>query len=275
MGIDLHCHTTASDGTLSATELVERAASLGLTAVAVTDHDSVASVEEALAAGRRFGLKVIPGVELSAKSDPLDLHVLGYFIDHTHPPLLERLRVLRDSRLRRARDMVAMIDEAGYPLTIGDVAAFAGGEAVGRSHIARALVARGHAEDMRDVFVRFVGRGARFYIPKPVPPPDEVIALIADAGGIAVLAHPGVERADELIPSLTEAGLGGLEAYHSDHDAPTARRYVRLAADLGLVATGGSDYHGPREMHHELGVPRVPEEVLADLEEAWLRSRGR
>ena len=265
LGPDLHIHSTASDGTVTPGEVVARAAALGLPAIALTDHDSVDGVGEALEAGTRLGVTVIPAVELSAGADGRSMHVLGYFVDHTDPVLTDRLERLRAVRLERARRMVEALAHAGYGIAIADVLLEADGGAVGRAHVARTLVARGYASSLPDAFDRFLSRGRPFYVPKPVADPRDVIGWIRDAGGIAILAHPGVSEVDDLIEDLVAGGLAGIEAYHRDHDEAERKRYATLAAALGLLVTGGSDFHGNERPTGGLGSADVPSEVLDRL----------
>lgn len=267
MRIDLHVHTTASDGTLTPAETVAHAAAHGLTAIAITDHDSVEGVAEALAAADALESAplVIPGVELSAVHDDRDVHVLGYFVDHTDQAFLTHLEDLRGARLRRARRIVSALTEAGYVIDLPHVLALSSGGAVGRSHVARALVEQGMVADVTDAFSRLLGRGRPFYVPKDVRTPAEAVTLVRDAGGVPVLAHPGVTGCEHLAADLVSAGLAGIEAYHSEHDDETSRRCVTLAARLGLIVTGGSDFHGPESPNGQIGGTSVPRGVLAAL----------
>jgi len=272
MRFDLHLHTTASDGHLTAEQLVKAALSAGMDVIAVTDHDSVASVTPANDAARGTSLRVLPGVELSSTHEGRDVHVLGFFVDCGDPTFLERLRQLREARLERAEGMVSALKDAGYAITLDEVLELSDGGAVGRSHIARALVGRGHTGSVSEAFTDLLGRGRPFYRPKPVATPVEVVGLIREAGGLAVLAHPGVTKVDELIPQLVTAGLAGLEAFHGEHSAEDRDRYAKLARDLGLLVTGGSDFHGATAPGCTLGGVEMPESVLDDLLERALQS---
>lgn len=268
MAVDLHVHSTASDGTLTPRDLVLRAAERGLSAIALADHDSVDGVPEALAAGERAGVTVVPAVELSAIHEERDVHILGYFIDHASTRFRDRLRELRDARLDRARRIVEVLRADGYEVDLDDVLALSDGGAVGRSHVARALVDRGHVTDVREAFERLLGRGKPYYVPKDVTAPAEVVGLVREAGGLPVLAHPAVTGVEALVAALVPAGLAGVEAYHSEHDPAQTARCVELAREHGLLVTGGSDYHGPSTTGAELGVPEVDDAVLAALAQA-------
>ncbi len=238
---------------------------MGLTAVALCDHDSVDGIPEALAAGRELDIMVIPGVELSAEIDGISVHILGYFIDHTDASLGDMLRALREVRLDRARAIVQVLADAGYDLKLDDVLRFTDGGSVGRAHVAMALVDAGHVPSMGAAFARFLGKGRPFYVPKPVAEPEAVIATILQAGGLAVLAHPGVSGTGHLIAQFTASGLEGVEVYHAQHSAEQREHYAQIARTLGLVATGGSDFHGGAESRAQLGDGGLPDEALPAL----------
>ncbi len=223
MKADLHVHSTASDGTLRPADLVALALQRGLSVLAIADHDSVEGLPEAMGAAADTSLALIPAVELSSVTpDGDDVHMLGYFIRADDAHLLRHLADLRSARLSRAESMVGALNAAGYRVTLDDVLALSEGGAVGRSHVARALVAAGHAESVADAFKRLIGRGRPFYVAKDVRSPQDAIRCIREAGGLAVVAHPGVSRLEHLIPELADAGLAGIEAYHADHSARAA-----------------------------------------------------
>jgi 3',5'-nucleoside bisphosphate phosphatase len=274
MRADLHVHSTASDGTATPTELVTLALQSGLDVLAIADHDSVAGLAEAALAARDTGLTLVPAVELSAVSDGLDVHILAYFVDPTEPQLLEALDVLRAARYRRAETMVRALADAGYAVSLDDVLALSDGGAVGRSHVARALVGSGAAESVSDAFQRLIGRGMPFYVPKDSRSPETVIAAMTELGAIPVLAHPGVTGADPIIPDLVSAGLLGIEAYHADHTEQQREVYANLAAELGLLVTGGTDFHGAHAPNPTLGSVDVPTEAVLALLKAGERRQG-
>jgi predicted metal-dependent phosphoesterase TrpH len=269
---DLHVHSTASDGSVSPSGLVAMALERGLDVLAIADHDSVQGLDDAVRAASGTSLTLIPAVELSASDGGHDVHVLAYFVDPTDTRLLEHLADLRLSRLGRAETMVAALRAAGYDVSIDAVLDLSGGGSVGRSHVAAALVDAGHAESVSEAFRRLIGRGRPFYVAKDARPPRDVIATITRAGGLAVIAHPGVTRADTLLPGLVAAGLHGIEAFHADHTPQQCSHYAAIARRDGLLVTGGSDYHGPGGPNPALGSVDVPSEAIEALLEAG-RSR--
>lgn len=245
--IDLHLHTTASDGTLAPDALVARARAAGLTTISVTDHDTTAALAEARASAAARGLAFVPGIEVTAVETGRDVHVLGYFIDPDSATLAAFLRAQRADRLRRVREMCDRLRALGCPID-GD-ALLAGasaqtGRAIGRPAIADALVAAGHARTRDDAFDRLLGHGRPAFVPRAGVGAAEVVRLIHGAGGIASLAHPGLLGMDAIVPALAAAGLDALEARHSDHPPEMEAHYRALAARHGLAVSGGSDFHG-------------------------------
>ena len=265
MAVDLHAHTNASDGSLAPEILVRRAISKGLTALAITDHDSVEAVPPAIRAAEASSLLIVPGVELSAVYGDLDVHVLGFFVDYTDLRFRARLHELRAARLKRAEDMVDALHDAGFDVTIGEVLHLADRGAVGRSHVARALVDRGHAISIAEAFDLYIGRGRPYYVPKPSTTPERAVRTILDVGGVPVLAHPAITGAESLIPRLAKVGLAGVEAYHAEHTAEQTKSLLEAARENGLIVTGGSDHHGPTSPGGDLGSAYVPDHVLPDL----------
>jgi predicted metal-dependent phosphoesterase TrpH len=246
-------------------QLARRAAARQVDVIALTDHDSVQGVAACTAAAGAIGVVCVPGVELSSDADGRDAHILGYFVDPADETLLGRLAMLRGGRLERAERMVRALDAAGYAIRLEDVLEHSGEGAVGRSHVARALVSRGHADDIRDAFVRFIGASGPYYERKRLPGPAEVIATIRAAGGVAVLAHPAVSRITDLVAPLAAAGLGGVEAYHSEHSPRQSAELAAMAAEHGLVVTGGTDYHGPEGPSPDIGDIDIPDGVYSAL----------
>jgi len=240
--IDLHCHTTASDGAHAPAEVVRLAHAAGVGVLAITDHDTVAAVEEAADAARPLGLRIVPGVEISARLGDKEIHVLGHFVDPAEPRLLSSLADFGRRRRERAERMVEQLRAHGAPLPLDEVL---GGEgSVGRPHLARLLIAHGHARDFREAFDRWLGKGKPGWVDRSMPAAQDAIALIRGAGGAASLAHPRLSKVggEELV-ALARAGLSGVEVDHPRQDGD-ARRTLRLAASsLGLEATAGSDFH--------------------------------
>ena len=263
--IDLHIHTTASDGTLTPEQIVHMATDSGFGAIAITDHDSVSGLEQALETAEQTACEVVPGVELSLTVDGVDLHLLGYYIDWTYAPLLERLESFRTVRAERAEKMVRNLNRLGISLSFEDVRNIAGSGAIGRPHVAEALVQAGVVHSTNEAFQKYIGYNGPAYEPKFKMSPTEGIALIRSAGGIAVLAHPATVRRDALIPQFIAQGLQGLEVIHPDHNETTTQHYTNLARKLGLVMTGGSDFHGPGSSMSSLGEYTIPSAWLADL----------
>ncbi len=269
MRIDLHTHSTASDGLLSPEQLVAEAAARGVGLLALSDHDTVAGVDAALAAGRRASVEVWPAVELSCDVAEGEVHMLGYFVDHTLPWFLAILDRLRAGRAERASRMVARLKALGVPIAMRRVEELAAGGAVGRPHIARAMVEAGHVEEAAEAFDRYIGRFGPAYVERVKLTPADAVALIRAAGGLAVLAHPGWGLQDAMIPELAEAGLDGIEAYYPDHSPDDVERYRAAARRHGLLVTGGTDFHGGSIASRVfIGSQYVPEAVIPAIREA-------
>jgi predicted metal-dependent phosphoesterase TrpH len=253
--IDLHTHSTASDGTDTPAELVRNAAAAGLDVVALTDHDTVAGHRAAAAALRELGapLTLVTGAELSCKVGGISMHMLAYLFDPAEPELHRERELVRDDRVPRARAMVGKLQELGVPVTWERVAAIAGDGSVGRPHIATAMVELGIVPDVSAAFTgQWLANDGRAYVAKHELDPFDAVRLVKAAGGVTVFAHPGAHKRGETVPEpviaeLAAAGLDGLEVDHADHDEPTRARLRALAADLGVLATGSSDYHGSRK----------------------------
>jgi 3',5'-nucleoside bisphosphate phosphatase len=263
--VDLHLHTVHSDGTRTPEAVVGLAHQARLSAIAITDHDSLAGIAAGANAAASCGIELIPGVELSASEGRSDVHILGYFMNPATPGLDQELGRLRDGRRDRAERIVARLDELGVSVSLDRVLEIAGTGAIGRPHIATALVENGRATSIEDAFDRFLGYRGPAYVPKRALAPADAIALVRGAGGVAVLAHPGSLRRDDLIPNLKAMGLHGLEVWHPKHDAGRVAHYTAMAAALGLLVTGGSDYHGGGRGESEVGGQPVPSSVLAPL----------
>jgi 3',5'-nucleoside bisphosphate phosphatase len=268
--IDLHIHTTASDGLSGPAELLAQVLAAGITTFAVTDHDTTAALPDVARLASRAGVTFVPGIEITAVDRGKDVHVLGYFIDATYPALLDSLEASRADRMRRGRRMCEKLTAAGAPIDF-DVLVGSGGPAgfrgqvISRPFVADALVRAGHVATRQEAFDRFLADGQPGYEPRNGLSPLDVVALIRRAGGLAALAHPGVVGRDDLIGPLADGGLDAIECFHSDHTPAMVSAYVMLASRYGLGVTGGSDFHGlgTRRSEHfgRLGLP--PEHYAA------------
>lgn len=268
-GLDLHTHSTYSDGTATPTENVRLAIERGLEGIAVTDHDTTGGYADAFAAAEGTSLQVVPGIEFSAEYDGASLHVLAYWADPEHAGLREELRRLSDTRFRRGELMVEKLQELGYDVSFERVRAIAGDDLIARPHLAQAMVEAGIVPTEKEAFDRFISDGGIAYVPKHALDPLDALALIAEAGGACVLAHPGMWRGEEAVPQelierMAAAGMAGLEVDHPDHDEEQRAAYRRLAEQVGLVPTGGSDCHGAR-YGFRLGVCTTPREPVDEL----------
>jgi len=266
--IDLHLHSTSSDGTLNPAALVERARGVGIRTVSVTDHDTMTGVPDAAKTAAAHGLEFLPGIEITAVQDRRDVHVLGYFLEAAPPGLQAFLDRQQEDRRQRARRMGQALAKLGAPIDAERLIARADaeGRTVGRPHIAQALVEGGHVANQREAFDRWIADGRPAYVPRQGASPAEVVRLISRTGGVSSLAHPGLLGRDDLIPSLAKAGLTAIEVYHSEHDGSTVSRYAKLAARHQLAASGGSDYHG--EAHHRakhFGAVTLPRDAFMQL----------
>ncbi|MFE7571075.1 PHP domain-containing protein [Streptomyces sp. NPDC057539] len=272
MRIDLHTHSTASDGTDTPAELVRNAAAGGLDVIALTDHDTTRGHAEAIAALPDLDrdLTLVTGAELSCRFDGISLHLLAYLFDPDEPDLLRERELVRDDRVPRARTMVRKLQELGVPITWEQVARIAGDASLGRPHIATALVELGVVETVSDAFTEeWLADGGRAYAEKHELDPFEAIRLVKAAGGVTVFAHPQAVKRGRVVPEsaiarLSAAGLDGIEVDHMDHDAPTRARLRALAAELGLLTTGSSDYHGSRKFV-ELGACTTDPEIYGEI----------
>ena len=246
--IDLHLHTTASDGLCEPAALVDLAWRAGIRTMSVTDHDTVAAHWEVESAAKASGIAFVPGIEITAVHEGRDVHVLGYFIDRHDVALNRFLERQRAARVRRVAAIVDRLSEMGKPLNRSELlAARARGKSLGRPLIAKALVKAGHVSDMRQAFDQLIGEGKPAFVPRIGATPADVISVIIRAGGVASLAHPGLLKRDDLIPPMIEAGLTAIEAFHSEHDAAATDHYLSFADRHGILVSGGSDYHCDKE----------------------------
>jgi hypothetical protein len=273
MRIDLHTHSSVSDGTDAPAELVRKALGVGLDVVALTDHDTFDGLDEAAAEGERLGLRVVRGMELSCSRQSSSVHVLAYGADPANPGLAAEMARVRDGRLGRLAGVLRKLAELGVPVSEAEVMARVGNSpSVGRPHIADALIKAGHVRDRQEAFDRFLADGGPAHVHRYTIEVDRGIDLVHKAGGVAVIAHPwGRGREYLLPPSALEAlardhGLDGLEVDHHDHDPDARRRLRSLADSLGLLATGSSDYHGTGKLDHDLGSNTTDPEVFTEMQ---------
>jgi len=241
---DLHCHTTASDGLLTPTELISLASKLGLKGIGITDHDTIQGWKEAEEAGEKYQIQILRGIELSTEWRGKEVHVLGYEVDGSSNSLNDKLRYLRQAREQRMLKILNLLEVQGIHICADEVQQFAQGESIGRPHIAHALMERGYVRSIGEGFDRYIGRGAPAFVPRYNLTPEEGIKLVRAAHGVAVLAHPGVQRLEAGIPAWVQAGLQGIEVSHSDHSPEDVKKFRAIAQEYSLLTTGGSDFHG-------------------------------
>jgi predicted metal-dependent phosphoesterase TrpH len=275
--IDLHLHTTASDGRLSPAELVARAAAAGLTTISVTDHDTVAALPEVTTAAKVGNIRVVTGIEITAVDDGRDVHMLGYFFDPGDAPLASLLERQRARRVARVREIGEKLAALGMPVDVESVllkAAGRPGSSVGRPQVARELLRAGYVTSVQDAFDKWLATGRPAFIPRTGPGPAAIVEAIHDAGGVASMAHPGVTRRDELIAPLADGGMDAIEVYHSDHTPQDQHHYQVIAHRHRLLISGGSDFHGDdpalvpgRARRGILGVISLPAPAFAALEQ--------
>lgn len=280
--VDLHLHTTASDGVLSPSEIVRYAKAKGLQAIAITDHDTIDGCEEGLSEGERIGFEVIPGIEISAEYSPGSMHILGFFLDIHHPLLNERLEYLQKARAERNPKMVAKLNQLGMEVTYEEVLKASGGGQVGRPHFANVLLEKKYVRNFQEAFERFLKKGAPAYVDKFRFTSKEALHFIHEARGVAVLAHPntlGVKRYSELeklVLQLVDEGLKGIEVYYPEHSAVEVAQYKNLADRYSLLSTGGTDYHGIEKNELDIGVGRgemrLPYSIVENMKAVRNRS---
>ena len=266
--IDLHIHSSVSDGRFSPAEVIHKAAEAGMAVISLADHDNVDGIAPALAAATNFpGLKVIPGVEISTDTSDGEVHILGYFIDYTDDELLTSLSVMRQSRQKRAQKMIARLAELGFPLEWSRVQELAGSGTIGRPHIVQAMLEKGYINSFQEAFTRYLAKGGPAYVERDKMRPEEAVGLILKAGGFPVLAHPlTTDQPESLIINLKKSGLTGLETYYKDYSDEQINELVRLADKYELITTGGTDYHGiDNAAEIAIGGTDVPPEAAGRL----------
>jgi predicted metal-dependent phosphoesterase TrpH len=265
---DLHLHTFFSDGTFTPEELVERARTIGFAAIALTDHDTVEGCERAAAACAAANIEFITGTELTAEHADTEVHILAYFVDTKNSALLTRIGEFQSVRQNRIREMVAALNKLGIPLKAESVFALANCKSPGRPHVARALVKEKLIGNLDEAFERYLKKGRPAWIPKTKMSALESVELIHQAGGLAVMAHPGLNRTDEIIPDLVAAGLDGIECFHTKHSTAMAERYLEIAEKYHLLVTGGSDCHGFSKVKPLIGTVKLPYDHVEKMKAA-------
>jgi 3',5'-nucleoside bisphosphate phosphatase len=256
---DFHTHTICSDGSLSPEDLVKKAKSVGIDILSITDHDTICGIDEAMKASQEYGVEIVAGVELSATHHSLEIHILGYFFDPENKALLDSLKVFREKRFKRAERIVAKLNRMNIPLTIESVLDNASGGAVGRPHIATALVTEGHTESYRQAFDKYLGEGRPAYEKKDEYPVAKTVQLIAQAGGLSFLAHPGRSIDDTTLFQILKTGIDGIEVIHPSHTPELIRYYRGILCEYDLLETGGSDFHGGmKEDDRQFGAVSIP-----------------
>jgi predicted metal-dependent phosphoesterase TrpH len=275
-GVDLHSHTTASDGTLSPRELVRAAVKRGVRVLAITDHDSTDGLGEAFdEATRHPPLTIVPGLEINCDVPGAEVHILGYYVEHAAAWFQDFLREQRAERVARVHRIAERLAELGMPIDPADVFAIVKEGSAGRPHVAQVMVQRGYVKSVREAFDRWLHASGPANVPRRRLAPSEAVGIVRRAGGVPVFAHPGLAARDELVPELVAAGLMGIETYYAEHSAAQTAHYAELCREHGLVATGGSDYHGERSGRtNPLGHPPVPMRVYEELKDAARRARA-
>jgi len=262
---DLHLHTQFSDGTFTPEELVLRAQNVGLACIALTDHDTVEGCARAAAACANVKMEFISGAELTAEHEDTEVHILGYFLDTKNPVLLDRIGKFQAVRQNRIREMCAALNQLGIPLKAEAVFALANCKSPGRPHVARALVKEKLIGNLDEAFEKYLKKGRPAWVPKTKMSALEGVELIHEAGGLAVMAHPGLNRTDDIIPGLVKAGLDGIECFHTKHSTVMAERYLEIAEKYDLLVTGGSDCHGFSKKQPLIGTVKLPYEHIEKL----------
>jgi hypothetical protein len=269
---DLHLHTVFSDGLLTPEAVVRKAKEAGLAAIAISDHDAVGGIDPAIRMGQLMDIEVAPAIEMSCNHGKTDIHILGYYIDYHDAELLEFLGKVQQKRLDRAHKIVSNLNQQGVPVDVKRVIEIAKGAALGRPHIAQALIERGHAKTMDEAFFKFIGYHSPAYVPKMALSPVDAIGFIEKHNGIPVAAHPGSYDDGQVLNEMIGAGLMGIEVFHPDHSSSKTDRYLEIAQRNNLLITGGSDCHGGRKGRIFIGAVTVPYRYLVEMKKARFAS---
>ncbi len=265
---DLHVHTTWSDGVFSPEYMVQKASEAGLRAIAITDHDAVRGIDEAVEAGNKVGVEIVPGIELSTSNGIHDVHILGYFFDSHHSDMLEYVHYFQEERVKRARKIISKLWKMGIRLNADVVISSAGHGAVGRPHIADALMEEGFVLSYDEAFYKYIGDGKPAFVEKPNISPVEGITLIHKSGGLAFLAHPGMDLTDDEIIQVAKQGLDGIEILHPKHSVEMVNHFYKFANDHRLLVSGGSDCHGNRKGEMMMGRFNIPYKFIQEMKSA-------
>lgn len=272
MPADLHIHTTYSDGTSTPEQVVAFAKKGGLTTIAITDHDVVAGIDPAIKKGKEVGVGIIPGIELTTEDFDTEIHILGYFIDYHSPELLEIITKIQKSREERIIEMCGKLKDLGLDVPAEKVFEIAGHHAAGRPHVAKAMIELGYVSSFREAFGKYIDFHGPAYVSHYKLSPADAVKLVISAKGVPVFGHPAVSNCDQVIPELMKAGLAGIEVYYSGHNSSQTKHYEKLVEKYGLLATGGSDFHGPRSGREVgLGDLSIPDELVEKLKNEHIR----
>lgn len=271
--VDLHVHTNYSDGSFAPKELVKRAKECGITAIAISDHDEVGGISEAIWAGHSEGVEIVPAVEITSSCNGKEIHLLGYLIDHNSVRLREDLKLFRYQRFQRMEKMLARLKDLGLKINMETIRRISGHGSLGRLHLARALFQQGMVDTVQEAFDRYIGKGRPAFVKRPRLEAADAFELIRSAGGLPVLAHPKLAKIDKHIPHLTSLGLRGVEVYYAKHTPEDQEKYLNIAKRNSLLITGGSDCHGEIKDKMLIGSIKLPYKYLTVLrEEAALLS---
>lgn len=276
---DLHVHTTASDGLLTPEEIIDLAMQIGLSGIAITDHDTVNGIQRAYdyIESKLLELEFVPGIEINTDVEEGEVHILGYYIDAQYQELRRRLEEIKGFRRERAIKIIKQLAGLGLIISYKQVQRLAGGDLIGRPHIAMALKENGYVDTVKDAFNKYIGQGKPAYIPRYKFPPAEAIELIHRAGGIAVLAHPGLIKNQQMVEEIIDMGLDGVEVFYPEHDKSQIAFYKAMAFDHGLLITGGSDFHGQDSMesHSYLGAAGVTDNYFYRIKQNILKNKSK